>query len=1080
MTRIIIRTDPLDHSKDLIYQALCVGDFLYGYFKRWPATAVLYQDDPGLGREIPIKTKEDVSKLNKLEGTVYVVIYPESAFAVVGLALIGATAAIGLSSKSKESPGNTANERQQPEEQAPNNSLSPRSNRARIGQRIPDIFGTVRSTPDLIAQPYRFFDQRGKEAEHSFMCIGRGSYDVDDIRQSETQARSLGKNSVEIYGPGTSPNNSAPMYSEGTITEEFINTTRVETVSDDTLIAPNVPEYNETTKILHLGSAVNRLDSGSNDYDLRDYFTAGGTIELKNGETGYIYTIDSYNLTGYTYIPYTGTFVDNFQLDGTYTIDEVHEDYLTLEDPHLVNSDWNIVNTHMPNRYPGWIVTMGTPPAGFVSFSNGSSYNNTNILADTTEYGESRTVGPVIIEDADEVMINFVAPNGLYDEQNTVDTSSNPELQVQTNALNIDIDITYQQVDINDTPVGSPYVETVTISGSADTKQQFGYTHRAKNIPFSGRMEITIERTSDTFNDGVNQVTVQDEINVQDIYGVKAITKQHFGDVTTARVVSFAGRNDGNRRFNLKASRLIPTRVSGETFTAPQASSDAADIIVAMATDPRIGNLSLSDLDLDSIYDNKDAVGTYFGTQKAEEFNYTFDDNNLSFEESLAIVADCIFCNAYRQGEKIKLFFEQPQTSSKLLFNHRNKIPGSETRTIGFSTPDEHDGVELEYVNSEDGKPEIVYAPIDSDGEPTAINPDKIKQAGVINRVQAHLHAYRYLNRLLYQNTIVEFDAMKEATLLIRNERILIADNTRPNTCDGEVVMQAGTLLTLSQDFEFEDGKEYTIFLQNVDGSVESIGISAGPMPGQIILDSAPALPLSVDNDNYAKSTYEIVENSSDRKRAFLVDEKSPRGGLVVGLTASNYDERYYQNDTDFTRGYVTEDGERTDGVYSVHMPDAGIPSYWRFLSLPAERSNVTIEFEMATTDVSGWVLLADSTDVNKFIGAAKQYDFNTQVSSGAGSPIIKTNGVVAVPGTRHAMFNAVANGSWQKITLENVDLTGWSNIGNFYLVAGWYYGGKMRNWKIDWNSNGIWDNYAYHASGDGFSIHGASTFEKD
>nr|MCJ9138093.1 hypothetical protein [Acinetobacter baumannii]MCJ9280973.1 hypothetical protein [Acinetobacter baumannii] len=97
-----------------------------------------------------------------------------------------------------------------PKPQAPtvgssNNELAQRSNQARLNGRIPDIFGRVRSYPDLIAQPYTYFDDAtGKEIEYCLMAIGRGYYQIEDCRDGTTEVSGIDGVSVSIYDPGVS------------------------------------------------------------------------------------------------------------------------------------------------------------------------------------------------------------------------------------------------------------------------------------------------------------------------------------------------------------------------------------------------------------------------------------------------------------------------------------------------------------------------------------------------------------------------------------------------------------------------------------------------------------------------------------------------------------------------------------------------------------------------------------------------------------------------------------------------------------------------------------------------------------
>lgn len=336
------------------------------------------------------------------------------------------------------------------------------------------------------------------------------------------------------------------------------------------------------------------------------------------------------------------------------------------------------------------------------------------------------------------------------------------------------------------------------------------------------------------------------------------------------------------------------------------ATNQADDIFSAVCTDAHIGNRSVNEIDFNSVYDSIEEVANYFGSSKASEFCYTFDSNNLSFEETAKSIADAVFCTAYRRGNIIKLSFEKETEDSTLLFNHRNKLPGSETRTIRFGNQDDFDGVSFEYIDPEDDAQVTFYIPEDR----SAVNPKELESLGVRNKLQAYFHAWRTWNKIRFQNAITEFTATQEADLLVNNDRILVADNTRPDTQDGEIISQNVLQLKLSQNVDMSKYPEYTLFVQLSDGTTEAISVTQGSSANQVVLANAPRLPLALDDDFYARTTFILVGNTEPRENAFLVSEKNSQSNFTSVVRAVNYDVRYYANDKDFTTGIINENGE--------------------------------------------------------------------------------------------------------------------------------------------------------------------------
>lgn len=352
--------------------------------------------------------------------------------------------------------------------------------------------------------------------------------------------------------------------------------------------------------------------------------------------------------------------------------------------------------------------------------------------------------------------------------------------------------------------------------------------------------------------------------------------------------------------------QLLNVTIRGNYSTQDLFATNRADhILSAVCLDPYIGNRTVSEIDFRNIYDTTEEVRDYFGSDKAAEFSYTFDADNLSFEETAQAVANAAFLTAFRRGNVINVNFPRETEDSLLLFNHRNKLPNTELRTVRFGNLNNYDGVSLSYVSPEDDALVNYYIPENR----SAVNPQEIETLGVRSGLQAYFHAWRAWNRVRYQNTITEFTATQEADLLVTNDRVLVADNTRSETQDGEVLEQNLLELTLSQPVTFKSGVNYNIFLQHSDGTVESIGATPTSDPYKVVLAQAPRLPLALEEGLFARAQYILIGDNEPRGSAFLIVEKDPQTNFTSVVRAVNYDKRYYTNDLDYLTGAVTADG---------------------------------------------------------------------------------------------------------------------------------------------------------------------------
>jgi hypothetical protein len=147
---------------------------------------------------------------------------------------------------------------------------------------------------------------------------------------------------------------------------------------------------------------------------------------------------------------------------------------------------------------------------------------------------------------------------------------------------------------------------------------------------------------------------------------------------------------------------------------------------------------------------------------------------------------------------------------------------------------------------------------------------------------------------------------------VLRNQRVLIADNTRSGTVDGEVISQNVMELTLSQKLVPEFGKSYVIFLQMTDGSVFVTPLTFGSAPNKVIMNNAPPLALSLDEQASVRTLFWIVPNDDVNPQAFLVTDREVKDSFTNTVTATNYDSRFYAHDLD-----------PLHGTMSVPNPDA-------------------------------------------------------------------------------------------------------------------------------------------------------------
>ena len=895
MKTVTICEDLLSPSSWQTTEVEDVCAFLTSQWKEFPSTGRIYLDYVSDANEVTPHSVKDIEKLQEMQGHFYIVIYPEGPLVILVIVAIAiACVAIGLVFLLRP------NTPPQPE-QSPNNQLTDRQNRARPNERIPDIFGTVRSTPDLVQVPYRMFFNN-LEYEINYMCSSRGSLTVIDCMDDTTPVSWIDGEFVAVYGPNTSPNGvalgeSTPQQTFGVnplpSIPQVVSVQQSGSVNGQVLRAPNSGNLNTNKNVSFQYPDVMQTNGGSN-LDFTDYYVASTVTNPQY--------LNIYNDSDGSNASDPAQRVHSVAITGRYLIISVTPTTVVLGAPgggvcDTVCAAWDTLAT-----FEGQASTY---------------YHSFQVL------GEGNVqVGPIILQIADlnSVLCNFVSKGGLY----YVDNNGNQHGYTFT------VQVSVQGVDVNNNAIGDIISGVVNLVGSSVDRIDVGSSLQF-TMPTPGPVQVWAKLLTPKSTD--NRNSYNDQIQWRDLYGVSPVAATNFGNVTTLMAITSptpAALSVKSRKINMLVTRNVPTwnnrngfaLAAGQaapTFSAPIPSNNAADIFCAMALDPYIGRRSIAELNVPDIYAQADSsimgagrrdgtIASYFGTFLATEFCATLDDSKVSFEESAVQLAQAINCIAYRRGSSLSLFFEAQTENSCLLFNHRNKLPDSETRTVTFGTLNDNDGIEYDYIDpNAPNFPNLdttvtLYFPADQ----SAQNPKKVKSIGVRNRPQAMLNGWRLYQKLIHQNSQVEFEGTQESALLILNNRILVADNTRNDTQDGEIIDQNGLLVVTSQNVTFAPGQTYTAFIQHYDETVEAIGVTAGPQPNQVLLATAPRLPLVYDKTMFAQTTYIIIGSAAVRSNAFLLSNKEWQQNGTYKLTAVNYDDAYYTHDTDVSTGVVT------------------------------------------------------------------------------------------------------------------------------------------------------------------------------
>lgn len=921
--------------------------------------ARLYKDSICTQNDVTPKTKEEALQLLHADGDYFVLCHaggPLTIFLVV-VTVLSAALAIYTYMNMPEIPDQASG--------SGNNSLASRQNKHRTSERVPDIYGKVKSIPDLIAPLYRYYADN-VQVEEALLSIGTGYFEIDpsQIKEGETPINTIEGASLSVYEPNTLTTGAAQIQIGEAFTDAPIVAKQVSSVDGkQKLISPNNAmkvykgvSFNGNTVSVSGATVQGKLDKYSwdsitaaflyqsqNAYaDFNDHFVNGEQIIIENAIYG---SAPNSNISGTTDVSAAGilTIASSVNISDPDSYKKIRISSLTIED--TVEGQLNLAGEYSVSS----ITKTGSTGAWFYEVELASSYMETNInfgrmsadgtgilSAVLTDHDENidlsgtytissvsandiTLVNPASVnpdwlllssltqqqiadmlgrsitfkgtsenfigwyyagnKDTEGMMLNFLAANGIYEGDR---------------AKQVAIEVHYQQV-VDGVPTGQIYKTGISMQGKANNRDQVGATVR-ETLPFTGQFRFRAKR----INDNGSSANLIDDVVFESAYSFYETKKLAYEYDTTIRLKRLAiGSGTNASELNLPVTRKLYSYRDGIQSAERIPTSNFADIIIDMALDPFIGRFDISEIDVQSLYEVSDEIEAYFGTPKACEFNYTFDNKNSSYQEMAFAVAEAVFCTARRENGKHFFTFEKETPNSLILFNHRNIKPESLTKTNLFGAPDEYEGIEFKWRDATDDYAEAVIK-LPHDG---LANYKTIESNGVTNAIQAHLLAHRAWNKMQFNRKTIEFTAYGEADLVTRNDRIAIVDDVFKMLGSGEVEAQNNTVLTLDNSINLDEGESYVIHLQLKDGSVDVIGIVNQLDENQVELARIPLMPLVIDK--VVNATYSITKANDQESEAYLIQEKSPSATFETGVSAINYDTRYYSNDKDHINNLI-------------------------------------------------------------------------------------------------------------------------------------------------------------------------------
>ena len=789
-----------------------------------------------------------------------------------------------------------------------NNRIQKPTNDARLGQRVEYICGQLRSYPAKMANEYIVIENN-EQVEYGYYCIGEGEYEISDVRDGNTPGDAMAGWTLNAYRPYQTPmNGSTPYFTVGGTINEPIRTAfqSDESVRDE-IDPPNDLSVDTVYSLSAIGN-VGRIEASDlpEGYSLADIFSIGDNLLMVDAfATGVIGTKTVYNKitsdSGDTYNPkdINQNEKTDISTDGgltiQYEVTDVGIDFVEVIIPYssgLIYDAWQrMQGRNLNNEISAFSTSYDTYYSDYViddykymrNPSGAEQYKEIQ-RTDETPSGKviklyAGTLGPFAGQRGISTIQYNLLSDGLYKDAGGNATSN----------LTVDGTITVRELDDGGVPTGVGITSPWSVSSNSENRRkQTGDTFYVDHPYDNYQVEFNRDTPRDFgFNGAVFDIVeltelyfIRNEPNGAE-YGNKTTVqtrrKQSAFSVGTAQRINMLAErqyNDGSGRFK---SRYFD------------------DAVYFAAINDRFGRRSQAQADKlrSHLRDIRDELVAYFGSEDVAYFDFTFDSQDLTFEEFINQVAKSVFCEAYQVGSDIRYFPDILQQVDAMIFSHANKTIGKQSMKVSFTDLQDknYDCVEIKWRNPQkmDAQQSIF---IPSQGT----NPKVIELVGIRNEKKAEMHAWREWYRIKYQRYSYECGVGIEATHLVPSRRVGIVNNIAGTSMDGYVsAWDGGVRIRTSQEVNVMAHNDYVAVLSTPLGGTQAFNVTQGVDLNELVLDVAPSFYINTNlKENF--SYFRVSRDGDLGKDSYAVRSVS-LNGAEISITAVNYDERVFGKD---------------------------------------------------------------------------------------------------------------------------------------------------------------------------------------
>lgn len=716
---------------------------------------------------------------------------------------------------------------------SPNNSLTGQTNTARVYKAKPDIYGQVRSFPDLIQESIFEYVRRdendgGLKYVTEWMCIGIGKYDYSSVRYSESSLGSMAGAEFQFYQPGEV----IPTINEG--------------YSFDDVDGQEMPGPNESDNFPVESATAKNVVSGT---------YAGGQVAMKivkQAEFDYFMGL---------VLPHAVTFVVNVTYNtpsGTVTTDATFSGVLVSA---VESDDGSVID---PVHW--YTFTMGE--------LSGPSDIPANATINTTKFvlndNEALVVGP------------FFSPVESTDLWLHTQSSLGGRDYTDWKVTIWKIDDDYNQVP------GTQ--QTFTFHQGTPQKSDseiFYRTDKLKPAAGFGKYAINLQRTNNSNDHSI--------LKLEEIHAVNIRSNVVHQTDTLVRVKVRATENalgSRDRKYNALVTRHtisydLDTQTVDYNLRASRSFADAvAHTWLVM------GAQEESSIDLYGLY----SIAESLPDERLGYFDYTFDDENDSLGDRVQAICNAASVMAYWDDGVLTFTRDQKVDNPAAVFNRANMKTEEYKITYEATLPGGYDGVQVSYVHpTTNNKTYINYRVLNGAiVEQEAENPNKLEIAGFRNEYQARERALRETKRLIYSRTKMNAKVFEDGIMQVGSV-VQIADIYDSNQQQGYITGRKGNDFETSEPIAFTDSM-YVIVTDSLGNPTLRYPATARIDTKYGFTAAIPDIQLNIWNGDTVQlpSRYLIATVQELDSQLWTVNSIKPNTDNTVSLTVAEYSDSIY------------------------------------------------------------------------------------------------------------------------------------------------------------------------------------------